>query len=347
MIVMIDSILSGKVIGKQMQFFSLLVTPFLVLFRFNPVGIYILNTGLVLLAIVAVDYIIKYIFSELDDFAAAAVSFTFGMFAFIYTGITYVNPDFYSAVFLPILIYCYLKKYYLFFLYSSIVFCGMKANMLATYCVLFFVILTASLIRKKKINKELVIETIIIAIPLLINVFLKFVRTVQGWSQQSTRPVIPLIPEIKARLSQEFIYGFKWLILALAILAILFRLRKLKRYPVLLLAIPLSSIVQIGVYVYLHKTKLSICPRYWAIDALMYAVGFGLVLDSIPIKKIRVFLLSVITCLITIQQFYTIDPAMLFLCKKIPFEKRNVRFNSQVVRPRAFYQHARHFLGKA
>lgn len=313
-----------SIIGKQMQFFSIVFTPFLVLFRCNPIGIYIMNTGLAIISMLAVYALVKEIFNELDSIACAVISFIFGMFAFIYTGITYVNPDFYCAVFFPIMIYCFLKKYWLFFLYTATVFGGMKSNMLVTYGVLFFILWTVSLYGKRKLDKKLVIEAVFIAIPFIINVYLKFFRTVGKWSQQSTRLEIPLSEEIRARLSQEFIYGFKWLILLLVITIIILRRKKIKKYPMLLLAVPAASIVQIAVYIGLHSTKLSICPRYWAIDALMYSLGVGFIIDNITTKRFRILFMSLFAFVITVQQFWCIDPAMHLLCKSIPFEKRKV-----------------------
>ena len=313
-----------SIIGKQMQFFSILSTPFLVVFKCNPIGIYILNTGLVILSFFAVDYILKEIFPELSELARAVILFIFGMFAYIYTGITYINPDFYCAVFFPILIYCYLKRYWLFFIYSSLVFCGMKSNMMATYCALFFVIWIVSVIKERKISIKLIGEAAIFAIPVLVNVFLKFARTVKGWSQQSTRPPVPIREEIIARLSPEFLFGFRWLILILVIITILVKWKKKKKSSMLLWAIPFASLIQLAVYIGLHKTKLSISPRYWSLDALMYAIGIGFVIYNTDCKIIKGLILIVITCVVSVQQFINIDPTVSLLCKKVPFEKRGV-----------------------
>lgn len=312
------------------------LAPFLVLSEFiypgTGKGLYLFNTILLIGAVVCIYELTKCEFRKLTKWQSALISLLFAFFPFILVGVIYINPDFYCAVLFVYVVYFYKKEHLWLFSYTAIALLGAKSNMIITYILFIFFIEIKSIIKMKNIGRILREKPVLFwVVPLEIMLFFYYFG--KNSTGSMAQGVNTLLEKNVNRFFQSFIFGFKWLILFLFFVTVLYCIyrygikkvvRKGMEEYILEIAIILSSFAQFLLYI-VFSHKLTLCPRYFAQNSYAFIILIAFFLNVINVSQMKKDLVVLgFSILFGVQLFVTIDPSILFLAESINFSNGKV-----------------------
>ena len=311
--------------GKQFQ----PLIPFLnfgeLLHRGTGRGIYFINLLLLFLSMLCTYEIINEEFTHLKKTTKALLGMLFAISPFVFVGTIYINPDFYGLVFFVISAFCFKKRLWWLFAYTSLIVVGCKSNMTISY-LLFFLIVDGDRLYTKKIGIKQYLETMPIAIyilPFVVWMFLYAKRIVTTPSLQ--QGFNSFFEKTINRVYQCGIMGFRWLIILLALLCLVhFFIIKRASFTketvsknIFTLAIITVTFIQFFVIEF-NNNRLPIAPRYMSIQAIAIVLILAFVIQYLQ-ENIQVLIIALVVLFNFIQLFISIDPAVVYFADSVNF----------------------------
>lgn len=295
-------------------------------------GIYLINLLLLDGAVICVYEMALGKFRHIDKSQAAILGLIFGCSPFVMSGVTYITPDFYCAIFFVYMVYFYQRNWIWLFSYAALAFICMKRNMVVTY-LLFLIIaefkaqkISWNKAKKIAVGRPLALYVLPIEIMMLLYAFGRnsTIAMEQGqntWLQKSVN-----------RFFQAFVFGYKWLCLLGFLMVVALAIKKYgikavlekKEAFALEIAIVISSLAQVVVYQFFNM-ELTLCSRYYAQNALMYTILLAFVLNYLFLEdKMRTACGMCIAFLYLAQLDKLMDPSMIFFADSLQFCKEKV-----------------------
>ncbi len=290
-------------------------------------GIYIVNILLLMGAVICVYRIAVEDFKNITKCQSAILGLIFGCSPFVMSGVVYLTPDFYCAIFFAYMVYFYKKKWIWLFSYAALSFICMKRNMVVTY-IIFLIIAE---LNSKKLSWSR-IKQIIAERPLFLYILpMELMFFFFSFGRKSTESMVQgqntLLQKSVNRFFQAFVFGYKWLCILLFVIALTIMIKKYgikamsekKERYILELAIVISSLAQFVIY-QIFSARLTLCSRYYAQNALMYTILIAFVLNNRFLwKRVRTLLGVLVATLYIIQLDIVIDPSMIVFADSIEF----------------------------
>lgn len=277
------------------------------------IGIYIVNVVLLLAAQFSVYKIIQKLFPAFSLFMCAEIALCFSFSGYVIAGATYINPDFYSVVTFTIFIYCWLYGYKIMSLYWGFMVLCSKPNMILAY----FVFLTVFCLIDLKQRKFKLCKWIPYTVPITIYLFLYFGINSLNRAGIPAESGNAIIVTTGSRLLQYFAYGFIWIQEIFIIWSLIYLIKNKKLHifssvrGVFLFGTWLACFTQLLISL-IGGSVLQLCPRYLAVCAIKNILLFAMAIDILPqLKHMRQIVVSMFLCLLFIQLFKTIDPAII------------------------------------
>lgn len=316
--------------GKQ--FHSL--APFLIVGEFicrgTCRGLYFIDLLLLFVAMICVYKMLSEDFKGITKIQATLLAFLFAVFPFVFVGVFYICPTFYSLIFFVFAVFCYRKELYWLFAYSVLCFIGSSSNMAISYVVFLGITELFLFLKTKKLGKYLIERPLALYIcPLETWMFLYIIRVV-------STPVLLLgentaLQKIINRIYQCFSLGLRWLILLMAVICLVYYLfmskkkngRELINKYYLEIAVVVSTFAQLIILI-IFNFRLPLSPRYMTIQAIAMIFIMAFVLQYLKRKIVQNIVMLTICALFTVQLFITIDPVLIAVGDKVKFKNGNV-----------------------
>ena len=276
-------------------------------------GVYIVNLVLLLIAQVCVYKTILTLFPKLSRTSSALLSLCFAFSAYVVTGVTYINPDFYSVVTFAIFVFLWLRKYKVMAAYFGFLMMCSKPNMIVAYLVMLLIRLIFEIKKKRFATLDWMLYTAPIAVYLLLYFGVDSLNRV-GVAKPSDLDAVTVLG---SRLLQYFTYGLVWLPEIAIIWAVIHSAKKRSIHvfgdekQVLLFSVWVASMSQLLILI-IGGNVLQPCPRYLAICAVKNVLLLAWAFDELPrFASLRRILIPAFTTLLAIQLFVTIDPTII------------------------------------
>lgn len=113
---------------------------------------------------------------------------------------------------------------------------------------------------------------------------------------------------------QSFVYGFRWLLLAVLMIVLVYRKGKIdsvtRRTKVQYVAVA-SACIAVVMLLIVYNSDAN-CPRYTAILNIMYVMSFSLIINELYWRRVQISAAIVGIGIMFIQLFITIDPAIIY-----------------------------------
>ena len=322
--------------GKQFHFLALILTPFEVLSPGTAYGVYFANILLLTYATWCVYRILETIFPNFKEIHKALLAFCFPVFSYMLSGVTYITPDYYLAIFFVIVVYYYITNRMVLFAFSSMILLGVKRNIIVTYLFFLAIMELRKITSIQKLKKYLFSYRIILLyIPILAALLFYYFAKFNGQSMSIADNSFDEI--LYTRLLQFGVYGFKWLIILLAFIAlvkiIIYKKGNLKEFlkeiiqsdrKLLFLSIIFASFSQLLVYLVTYDV-IPITSRYFTQNALAFILLLAAAIYVISEKSLFRTIYCIFFAVILVGQTYiTIDPGIMLLASKLEFEKGHI-----------------------
>jgi len=276
-------------------------------------GVYIVNLVLLLIAQVCVYKTILTLFPKLSRTSSALLSLCFAFSAYVVTGVTYINPDFYSVVTFAIFVFLWLRKYKVMAAYFGFLMMCSKPNMIVAYLVMLLIRLIFEIKKKRFATLDWMLYTAPIAVYLFLYFGVDSLNRV-GVAKPSDLDAVTVLG---SRLLQYFAYGLVWLPEIAIIWAVIHSAKKRSIHifgdekQVLLFSVWVASMSQLLILI-IGGNVLQPCPRYLAICAVKNVLLLAWAFDELPrFASLRRILIPAFTTLLAIQLFVTIDPTII------------------------------------
>lgn len=319
---------------------AMLVSPFELLFPQEMYGSYIANTVLMLITMVVLYKFLEEEFLTkpnkwLSTFAVAA--FVFMPYSF--SLITYFCPDYFLELYLVWIMYAYKKNNHILVSFFGFLMCTTKDAGAFVYGFFVLSLYVFDFLRQFKVEKFKVFKHlsfgkfILWLIPAgiyLVNFILIPKLTMQTFSGAGTISFGFNPYDFEIQLNQSFVWGFKWLLCALGALAfIVFAVKKIasrvsgKDYaPVMKSGSTIffygSMATAVIFTLFLCSFTLSHCPRYIAPLNVFYTLLLVVSVSVLTNKEVIKALMSlVLSAVMLVQTYITIDPAIIKGCTSI------------------------------
>lgn len=279
-------------------------------------GVYICNLIFLLLAQLCICQIIEKWFPKLPFGIAALLSLCFSLSGYVIVGATYINPDFYSVVCFAIFLWCVVFEYKLFAIFFGFLVLCSKPNMVISYLIFGGIYFIYECISKK----THIFKWLVYTLPASIYLILYFGIDSLNRAGVPAESQNEFIYTIGSRLLQYFSYGFIWVqeIFIIVMLIVIVKGKKLKIFKneksVGLFAIWIACLSQLLITIAGGAT-LQLCPRYLSVCAIKNIMLFALSLEVLQLKRKLVYtVVPILTVLLFIQLFRTIDPSIILTC---------------------------------
>ena len=304
--------------SKPMHGIAMLMVIGEALFPGTGIGIYIMNTVLLLLAQISIYKILIKLFSGLSSKICALLTLCFGFSGYVLVGVTYINPDFYSVIAFTFFIYCWLYGYRILALYSGFLVLSSKPNMIISYLLFLCIFFVADVLWRKIEIRKWIPHTFCVAIYLVLYLGFNSLNRV-GVPEASNNEFLTFLG---SRLMQYLAYGFIWIQEIFIIWTIIYLIKKRCFHifkdmkSVLLFSIWISCFSQLLIQL-VGGSTLQLCPRYLTVCTIKNIVLFAFAIDILPaIQYKRKILVSGFSILLSVQLFTTIDPAIILTAPK-------------------------------
>ncbi len=320
---------------------ALYVAPFECMMYGEMTGTYIANTVLFCVTLII-------LYKLLDGFLVKSnkwfITFLVAAFAFMpysFSLITYFNPDFYLEIYLIWLMYAYSKKNNLMVSFIGFLFCFTKdtgAFIYGFFALSMFLIESTYRYKRErfkwwKLSNIPYGKFVLWLIPAVlygITFFIKGDLVLQHFEAAGSLKFGINSYDIITQGLQTFVYGFRWLILAVAAVALIVyierrhncRKNNLEYTPVTDESLRpqfLSNVVTIMLLnILLSVFTLSHCPRYTNPMNVMYVFILGISISIISDKNtIKRIISGVVSVLMLVQTYITVDPAIINGCSAV------------------------------
>lgn len=131
--------------------------------------------------------------------------------------------------------------------------------------------------------------------------------------------------------AQCFLFGFRWLfVLGIAVLVMVLIFSKKRRKKILMnidsnfVAAILFAFFVVLIVLLLYNSDAD-CPRYTTIFNILYVLLFPMIICTIFSREIfQIIVGSIISLLLIIQTYWTIDPAIILICETTNTGKKNM-----------------------
>jgi len=314
------------------------------------VGVYGVTLILTIISFLCLYSILGQFFPKTSKITKAIGTAILMFYPYILGLFTYINPDYYACVFTVIMVYCYLKKFFILFIFFATVNSLTKEPGIMIYCVFIGTALLTEFFRceeenilKRSRKTFLSIKNMLFIIPpILFLIFYiittkivtdnpgRIAQTSFRWDNEGIDCFGFNINYILDRLIQFFVSNSIWLSTLVCIcgfFAYIFSLLR-KRSIKLLSSVNMPAFMGvIGILVsYVIFTCLllnRLCPRYVTIGGFWLVIfAFASVHVLFRWKVVRNIVLGVLAILFLIQTYYNIDPYMHFRAYYIHTGKR-------------------------
>lgn len=316
---------------------ALFLAPIETLMMGEMYGVYIGNTILFCVTLVILYKLLEEYFAKPNKFFIAFIVGAFAFMPYSFNLVTYFSPDFYLELYLVWLMYAYKKDNQLMVSFIGFLLCFTKDTgafiygffMLSTYAFECFSRHKHTGFKWWKFKNMPFGKFVLWLIPAgLYGICFfekpKYQLQVFSGGGMLTFGINPY--DIKLQVMQSFVFGFRWLIIAIAVVALIVYIIKksTKKYervtnieyaPLLYSNIATSLLLTLMLSVF----TLSHCPRYTNPLNVAYAMILGVSLSVIfynldVLKNIVALFMSII---MLGQVYYTIDPAIRKNCTYI------------------------------
>jgi len=335
----LESFIKGFIIwGHVIQGLSLFLAIGEFVFPRLVVGVYGVTLILTIISFLCLYGILGKFFPKTSKITKSLSAAILMFYPYILGLFTYINPDYYACVFTVIMVYCYLKKFNILFLFFATVNALTKEPGIMMYCAFVGAALLTEFLgyKEKNIIKKcqktfLSIKNMALIIPpVLFLVFYqitgKFVDDNPGfearpsfhWDNEGIDCFGINLKYISDRLIQFFVSNSTYLITIVCICGFFIYIYKLlrKRSIKLLSSVNMPAFMgfiaifgSYTIFTCLFLTRL--CPRYVTIGGFWLTVfAFASVHVLFRRKLVRNIVLGVLAILFFVQTYYNIDPYM-------------------------------------
>lgn len=308
---------------------ALLIAPLEFLATGQVFGVYVANVFITAATVVVFFLLLKETFENISDLLAALFCLLFVACPYQLGMFTYLCYDNYLSYYAVWLMYAYKKRNDLLISFIGFLMTFSKITGLAFYCLFLIAATTARLLNPhisivknnlrnwwKTTNVFLWVLPGLLYLPLLnwSSYFrIEYVIGMGGGTYGSKNLV-----DILNTVFQTFVFGFRWLfvLVLLVLLAVfLFQKKKLTTRPhratsEISFGLAASGVGVFSVLLIYHGVVES--PRYTAIFNIVYIWMLAFLVNrSIPRARIKSVIISLLTVLLSVQSFYTIDPSLI------------------------------------
>ena len=321
--------ISSFVCWKWMQGLALFLAPFEFILTGKMIGVYIGNICITVITIAILYKILKIVFKQMPNWMATLTCLCFVFAPYMLGNFTYLSMDSHLCFFTIWFIYAVLKKNNIMTAFCGYLLAFTKITGLFFYVVFLIVYAFCEVVNRSEQNfiKKVfawwewgkvfwwVLPAFLYVPSMIEGDYLtgqSFYGTYVADQMLKLKTGVALINT----LMQSFVYGFRWLVLALVIVAgILLVLRKnvrdvfsaqgIKTFTAAMIA----SLAVVGLLCINNGDAE--CPRYTSILTVFYTLAIPAVAIVILKKKyLQKALIGLLGMLLVIQTFWTIDPSI-------------------------------------
>lgn len=315
----LDFIESFNIASKPMHGIAMLMAIGEAIQPGTGVGVYLINTFLLLLAQIAMYNILRKLFPKMHLVIVSLLVLCFAFSPYVIAGVTYINPDFYAAVTFVIFVYCMLYEYKMMSLYFGFLVMCSKPNMIISY----FAFIVVIFFYKKRSNKTELKEWISYTIPAAVYLILYFGVNSLNRAGIPAESGYDFIQTISSRMLQYFAFGFIWIQEFFIIITIIYLLKTKKLKDIgnwkiyFLFAIWIACFLQLAITI-VGGNILQLCPRYLTVCAVKNIILFALAIETLPcfVYRGKFIIVSLLSVLLVVQLFVTIDPFILLITEQ-------------------------------
>lgn len=321
--------ISSFVCWKWMQGLALFLAPFEFILTGKMIGVYIGNICIIVITIIILYKILKIVFKQMSNWMATFTCLCFIFAPYMLGNFTYLSMDSHLCFFTIWFIYAVLKKNNIMTAFCGYLLAFTKITGLFFYVVFLIVYAFCEVISRTEQNfiKKVItwwkwkkifwwVLPAFLYIPSMIEgdylTGQSFYGTYVAEQMLKLKTGLALINT----LMQSFVYGFRWLILVLFILASIivvlhkrikdvFSMQGIKTF----VAAMIASLAVVGLLCINNGDAE--CPRYTSILTVFYTLAIPTVAIVIFKKKyLQKALIGLLGMLLVIQTFWTIDPSI-------------------------------------
>jgi hypothetical protein len=347
----LESFVKGFIIwGHAIQGLSLFLAMGEMLFPRLVVGVYGVSLILTIISFLCLYGILGKFFPRTSKITKSIATAILMFNPYVLGLFTYINPDYYACLFTVIMVYCYLKRFSILFIFFATLNALTKEPGIMIYCAFIGAALLTEFLRYKEKNilkrsqkTFLSIKNIVLIIPPILFIIFytitgKVVEDNPGlevkasfhWDNEGIDCFGFSIDYILDRLIQFFVSNSIYLTTIVCICGFFVYIYKLIRKRSIKLLSPENTPAFMGliailgsytVFTCLYLTRL--CPRYVTIGGFWLSIFvFASVYVLFRRKAVRNIVLGVLVVVFFIQTYYNIDPYMHLRAYKIHTGKR-------------------------
>lgn len=318
---------------------ALFVAPFECLALGDMVGSYTANTLLFCITLFVFYSYLRDVFKNSNKWTITLAVAIFAFMPYSFNLITYFCPDFYLQLYIIWLLYAYKKDNQIMVSFIGFLLCLTKDSgaFIYGFLILFLFIIDANTkcgikklpwLRFNKLPYARFIIWIIPAVFYALNFLLKDKFQMQVFEGISDLPFGINLYDFKIQFLITFVYGFRWIIVALFVLAVIVKLfyknstefNKITKldidYRNAFIALALAIL---ALHTMFSMFMQSHCPRYTTPMNVLYTIAFvysiNIIFSNKKVKQTVVSLL--VAALLFVQAYVTIDPAIKTLCSNV------------------------------
>lgn len=317
---------------KWAQGVAIFAAPFELLFPGKAVGVYISNLIISLITIIVMNKLLKLIYKNIPNSMAMLCCLVFTFSPYILGLFTYFTFEWHLAHYVVWLTYAIAKRDNLMISFCGLLLALTKATGIAFYIAAITVMgisyIYKSCVRKGKCeNKQNLLKiTVYWAMPIIIFLFLlKFGNdlTIQSFYESyipSSFLNLGDKNQIANSILHSFIFGFRWLLLALIVIGairIFYKKEEVfnKDCSDIILSV-VAGVLAVVLLLCIYRSDAN-CPRYTSILSAPYAILLPIFLLTISKRIIKNILTTSLTILFGIQTYWTIDPSIIGYCRSV------------------------------
>lgn len=323
--------LGAFVCWKEIQGLALFIAPWECLFHGEMIGLYIGNICISIITIFFFFGLFKTLYPNMADKILSLFCICFFFFPYAMGLFTYLCMDYHLPLFAIWLMYGLSKKNNKLVAFSGFLLSFTKITGFVFYVLVLFAYVSVDVICRRHMKdkvfcivKEYKIKVIYWFIPIIEYLLMykysgKFsIQNFFGAYRAESPVALKSIKEIICTVHQSFVYGFRWIIILMLIIAIInicFDKREksgLCNEGKKILISTCTGCIAV-VFLLLIYNGDAMCPRYTAVLNIGYIILLPFIIyNFIGEKKIGIKIaISLLTILMVIQTYFNIDPTML------------------------------------
>lgn len=330
---------------------ALFVSPFECFAVGEMTGTYIANTILFIVTLVVLYKFLEVSLVKSNKWMLTFLVIAFAFMPYSFNLITYFCPDYYLELYFIWLLYAYKKDNHLMISFIGFLLCFTKTSGALMYALfVFFMYVLSNLINNKEDRFAFIKPKnwpigkfalwVIPAIIYFVAFMTKEKFQLQVYEDQGTATYGFNMNDIIMQSLQNYVYGYRWAILALTGVAIIawgikaINARKRgkaielvvhKEYVPQLISIVIATV---AFSTFLCFFQMSHCPRYTTVNnvafILLLAMAICIFTDKQILKSLTALLFAV---LMSSQVYMTTDPSITKLCEPLELGNGHVMYN--------------------